>query len=162
MSRQKKPLEKQRKVHTAKVPKLAPAQKKINALQWVFEPLEERTDYNQKKMFGCEAAYLGDRLVLVVADGKEPWNGILLPTERDCHEDLMSLFTHLRPHEVLGKWLYLSQTDPTFEETALEIVSRIDAEDPRFGVLVERKLKPSRKPSVLKTRTPKKKKKTKQ
>lgn len=90
-------------------------------------------------MFGCEAAYLGDRLVLVAADGKEPWNGMLLPTEREHHSELISLFSNLAPHEVLGKWLYLSQTDPLFEETALDVISRIDSQDPRFGVCAKRK-----------------------
>ena len=42
--------------------------KKTNALRWILEPLESHPDLIQKKMFGCLAAYLNDRLILVLAD----------------------------------------------------------------------------------------------
>ena len=49
--------------------------KQTNSLLWLFESLEERIDFNQKAMFGCQACYLGDKLALVLADSEEPWNG---------------------------------------------------------------------------------------
>src|SRR6476660_9031274 len=87
-----------------------PKIKKVNALEWILEPLESQHHFIQKKMFGCLAAYLDDRLVLVLADSEDPWNGILVPTDRDWHSHLQKEFPELTPHSVLGKWLYLPQT----------------------------------------------------
>lgn len=117
--------------------KLIPAMpkiKKANSLQWIFEPLEDRTDFLQKKMFGCEACYLGHRLALVLADSDEPWNGLLIPTEREFHLSIQTEFRELFPHPVLRKWLYLSQSSPCFEEISSSIVRYIKSGDLRFGV----------------------------
>ncbi len=115
--------------------------KKINSLQWLFEPLEHRSDFLQKKMFGFEAAYLNDKIVLVLADSEDPWNGILIPTERQFHSMIQEEFTTLAPHPVLGKWLYLPQHALDFEETATKVVKSIQSEDPRFGVIPKPKKK---------------------
>ncbi len=104
------------------------------SLEWVLEPLENRSDYLQKRMFGCRAAYLGSRIVLVLADGEEPWNGVLIPTERELHPAIQAEFPSLQSHPVLGKWLYLSQGHPDFEEISTNIVKYLLSEDPRFGV----------------------------
>lgn len=108
--------------------------KKIHPLQWVFESLEDHPSFHQKKMFGCEAAYYRGRLTLVLASGEEPWNGLLVCTSREHHAELLGKFPALRSHPVLGKWLYLSQSDAEFEATALSIVERVRAGDPRIGV----------------------------
>lgn len=86
-------------------------------------------------MFGCRAAYYGGLLVLVCANQEEPWNGVLLPTEREHHASLMREFPRLSPHPILGKWLYLSQEDPGFEEIASTLVKRIMKSDIRIGVV---------------------------
>lgn len=117
--------------------------KKVNALQWVFERLESHPDFIQKRMFGCSAAYLNSRLVLVLADSEEPWNGVLVPTEREFHASLAEKFPGLIPHPVLGKWLYLSQSHPEFEGIAGQIVDLILRRDARVGV--EPKLRKTRK-----------------
>lgn len=58
-------------------------------LQWVVEPLAEEPSFIEKAMFGCKGCYLHGRLVLVLAArGKEPWNGLLVPTERRHHPSL--------------------------------------------------------------------------
>ena len=119
---------------TLKKKKSRPSIKKIHSLHWVFDPFENRPDFLQKRMFGCLAAYLGHKMVLVLADSEEPWNGILIPTERDFHACIQSEFQELKPHPVLGKWLYLSQADPEFEEIQTKIVRYILSEDPRFGI----------------------------
>ncbi len=111
-----------------------PKIKKIHSLQWVFEPLEGKPEFLQKKMFGCQAGYLNDRLVLVLADSEDPWNGMLIPTGREFHVSLQMEFPRLNPHPVLGKWLYLPQQAMEFEETATKVVEYILAGDPRFGV----------------------------
>lgn len=114
--------------------KKTPRIKKVHSLLWVFDPLEGRGEFIVKKMFGCLAGYLGDRLVLVLADKAEPWNGILIPTEKDFHLSLMKKFPAVLPHPVLGKWLYLSQSSEGFEELASEVVERILSGDPLIGV----------------------------
>lgn len=103
-------------------------------LAWVLEPLEEHPAYLRRKMFGCEAAYLKGRLTLVLAAGEEPWNGLLVATGREFHEALRAEWAQLKPHPVLGKWLYLSQSDARFETVAAAIVKCIRAGDPRIGV----------------------------
>ena len=40
----------------------------------------------------------------------------------------------LRPHPVLGKWLYVTQEDPEFEATAQHLTGLVLARDPRVGV----------------------------
>jgi len=40
----------------------------------------------------------------------------------------------LQSHPVLGKWLYVSQDDPTFETIAEKMTVLVLARDPRVGV----------------------------
>jgi hypothetical protein len=40
----------------------------------------------------------------------------------------------LRPHPVLGKWLYLPQTEAEFESVAQHLTARVLAGDPRIGI----------------------------
>jgi hypothetical protein len=108
--------------------------KQQHPLAWLLEPLENHPDYLRKKMFGCEAAYLRGQLVVALAAGEEPWNGLLVATAREHHKPLQARFPPLRPHPVLGKWLYLSQTDSSFEETATAIIAGILRGDPLIGV----------------------------
>jgi hypothetical protein len=105
-----------------------------NSLLWVFDPLEQREDYACRKMFGCDAAYLGELLCLVVADRGDPWNGLLVCTAKEQHAALMDDMPALRPHPVLGKWLYIAQDDEAFEETAASMTRLVLDRDPRVGV----------------------------
>jgi len=74
------------------------------------------------------------RLVLVLAVKKEPWNGVLVCTSREFHSALIDECSGLRPHPVLGKWLYLAQSHDSFEEMAQQLVRQIANRDPRIGV----------------------------
>lgn len=86
-------------------------------------------------MFGCMGCYLHGRLVLVLAArGKEPWNGLLVPTERRHQPALRRDHKNLIIHPVLKKWLYLPESNKDFEEVARELVEAILANDPRMGV----------------------------
>lgn len=105
-----------------------------NSLLWIFEPLERDAGYSSKRMFGCLAAYLDDLLCLVAADRGDPWNGLLVCTSRDRHAALMADEPALRPHAVLGKWLYLPQDHPEFETVAARLARRTLERDPRLGV----------------------------
>ena len=105
-----------------------------NSLVWIFDKFERDSSYIRNKMFGCEAAYVDGMLRLVVADRGEPWNGLLVCTSHDHHADLIEEMPTLRPHAVLGKWLYVSQDDPSFEDIADRITNLVLARDARVGV----------------------------
>jgi len=108
--------------------------KKTHPLEWLLEPLEDHPGYLRKRMFGGEAAYLNGRLMLMLIVGEEPWNGLLVVTGREFHPALLKQWKPLKSHEVLGKWLYLSQSDPAFETVAASIVQSILRGDERIGV----------------------------
>ena len=108
--------------------------KAIHPLQWIAEPLEGHPSFVQKKMFGCEALCLHDRQMLILAAKDEPWNGLLVCTFREHHGSLMKEFPSLRPHSVLGKWLYISQADLDFEEAAQALGVLALKADLRIGV----------------------------
>lgn len=105
-----------------------------NSLLWIFEPFERDATYVGKRMFGCDAAYLDGLLYLVTGDGDEPWNGLMVCTSHDRHAALVEELPALRPHPVLGKWLYVSQADPAFEDVVEAVVALVLARDPRIGV----------------------------
>lgn len=101
-------------------------------------------------MFGCVACYLRGLLVLVLADTEEPWNGLLVPTDRKHHETLIAQFPGFSSHPVLGKWLYLDGSDEDFEPRAQRLVRAIAAGHPLIGI----------EPGVTSARGRKKKRKT--
>jgi hypothetical protein len=105
-----------------------------NALSWILEPFEDDPTYLRKKMFGCDAAYLDGLMCLVVADRDEPWNGLLVCTSHERHAALIADLPALQAHPTLGKWLYISQTHPDFEDTVARIAKLISARDERIGV----------------------------
>jgi hypothetical protein len=111
---------------------------------WIFEPLERDADYGRRKMFGCDAAYVDGLLCLVVADRADPWNGLLVCTSHMHHAALIQEMPALRPHPVLGKWLYTPQDDDSFEAVATRMVRLVLARDPRVGVEPSRKAKRSK------------------
>ncbi len=114
---------------------LKPKVRRAHPFQWVVEPLLEEPSYIEKAMFGCRGCYLYGRLVLVLAArGKEPWNGLLVPTERRHHPSLRRDHKSLAIHPVLKKWLYLPESNEDFEEAARVLVESILANDPRMGV----------------------------
>ena len=108
--------------------------KKQHPLSWVVEPLIEEPNYLEKPMFGCQAYYLHGRLALVLASGKEPWDGLLIPTEKQFHDSIKKDFIGVIQHPVLKKWLYLSEATEDFETVASDIVEAVRMNDHRFGV----------------------------
>jgi hypothetical protein len=115
--------------------------KREHTLQWLLEPVEAEPFFFQKPMFGCQAVYMFGKLVLVLAAKAEPWNGLLVCTSHEFHSALIAQYPGLRPHPVLGKWLYLAQADDSFEEAAQQLVQQVMKKDPRIGVepLVKRR-----------------------
>ena len=107
---------------------------KAHTLLWVVESLMEEPSYLQKPMFGCLAIYLHGRLMLVLASGEEPWNGLLIPTEHQFHDAIVKEFQEVVQHSVLKKWLYLPEAIEDFETVSSDIVEALRMKDQRFGV----------------------------
>ena len=103
-------------------------------LAWLFEPLEDCPSYERRTMFGCQAAYLGGNLTLLLAAKEEPLNGVMVATAHEHHASLREQWPALKPHPILGKWLYLSQRHAQFETVAIAIVKAVRNGDPRIGV----------------------------
>jgi len=108
--------------------------RKQHPLLWVVESLMEEPSYLEKPMFGCQAYYLHGRLALVLASKEEPWNGLLIPTDKQFHNAIMNDFNGVVQHPVLKKWLYLFEATEDFETVASDIVEAVRMNDQRFGV----------------------------
>jgi hypothetical protein len=111
------------------------AARRVHPLQWIWAPLEEDPTFVLRSMFGAKAVYVRGRLVLAFCAGDEPWNGVLIATERSHHESLRQEVGEFTAHPVLGKWLYLSQDAVAFESSAQRLVRLVQSRDPRIGVL---------------------------
>lgn len=105
-----------------------------NSLLWTFEAFERDATFIRKRMFGCDAAYIDGMLCLVAADREKPWNGLLVCTSQERHAALVDTVPALKPHPVLGKWLYVGQEHPDFEAEAQRLADLVLARDPRIGV----------------------------
>lgn len=105
-----------------------------NSLAWIFDAFERDATYIRKRMFGSDAAYIDGLLCLVAADRDTPWNGLLVCTSQERHAALVEELPALRPHPVLGKWLYVPQDDPAFETVVERMTTLVLARDPRVGV----------------------------
>lgn len=115
--------------------KRSSAPRRLNRHLWLLEPLRDLPTCTIRPMFGAQACYFNDLLVLVLADSEEPWRGVLVPCEREHHASITREFPSLAPHPVLPKWLYLRESAGTFERDAEHIVRRIQQFDVRFGIV---------------------------
>ena len=109
-------------------------------------PTETRT------MFGCLAVYLGDKIVLILRDRRDPPadNGVWLATTEEHHESLAREFPSMRSIQLFGKgitgWQVLPADAPDFEQAALRACELILARDPRIG-----KVPKSRRKAIART-----------
>lgn len=121
-------------------------------LLWIVEPLQENPSYALRPMFGGRSVYYDGRMVLHLVMGDEPWRGVLVPAERESHASLRAEFPVLRPHTILGKWLYLPERESSFESIATRLVTLIRALDPRIGIVPSpKKVARAKSPSPRKT-----------
>jgi hypothetical protein len=100
----------------------------------LVEPLLAEESLLVKPMFGCLACYVHGRLMLVLADRRPPWRGLLVPTVREHQPALRAEIPSLAVHPVLGKWLYLREAADDFEEAAGRLVALARVDDLRLGV----------------------------
>src|ERR1700729_215161 len=111
-------------------------------------PTETRT------MFGCLAVYLGDKIVLILREGRNPPedNGVWLATTEEHHQSLAREFRNMRSIQLFGNkitgWQVLPADAPDFEQAALRACELIAARDPRIG-----KVPKSRQKSIVRTAT---------
>lgn len=107
----------------------------LHPYAWLWEPLESDPTFLLRSMFGAKSVYLGGKIVLCFSAGEEPWRGLLVCTDQSRHAALCAEFSELRPHAILPKWLYLSESAATFERTAAALVALARRRDPRLGVI---------------------------
>ena len=112
-----------------------------NEYSWLIEPFLECESFIPKRMFGCLACYLHGKLMLVLADSEEPWNGVLVATDKEKHSALKKEFKSLEKHPILGKWLYIPGDDEDFENTVNKLVKYCLENDQRLGVMPKPKKK---------------------
>jgi len=107
--------------------------------EWIFDAFAGHRTFFSKRMFGGLAAYVFERLMLVLVEptksGRWTWHGVLVCTDRTHHASIHAEFPALTPHEILGKWLYIDSTHDDFEATMEGVAKRIARDDPRFGVV---------------------------
>jgi hypothetical protein len=107
--------------------------------EWIFEPFVEHRTFFTKRMFGGLAAYLFERLMLLLVEptksGRWNWHGVLVCTNRAHHASIQAEFPALMPHEVLQKWLFIDSTHEDFESTMEAVAKQVISNDPRFGIL---------------------------
>jgi hypothetical protein len=97
-------------------------------------PLFAEASLIVKPWFGCVACYVHGRLMLVLADRRPPWHGVLVPTTVTCQPALRAEMPVLGVHPVLRKWLVLREDADAFETVAERLVELVAADDPRVGV----------------------------
>ena len=121
------------------------AVKAEHPLQWLAEPLVNDPSFILKSWFGGRTIMLNGLHMLFLTTQGEPWQGVLVCTFHEHHESLRADIPALRPHPVLGKWLYLPESAETFERDAKRLVKLAQARDPRVGIPPSPKKKKSAK-----------------
>ncbi len=102
---------------------------------WLWESMEQNPTFILRSMFGSKAVYLDGKMAACFCTKAEPWRGMLVCTEKRHHRSLMAEFPGLAPHPVLGKWLYLSESEDDFDQTAERIILQALCQDPRIGIV---------------------------
>ena len=107
--------------------------------EWIFEAFAEHRTFFTRRMFGGLAAYLFDRLMLILVEptktGRWRWHGVLVGTAHEHHASLRAEFPALAPHGLLRKWLFIDSTHPAFESTMEAVARSVARNDARFGVV---------------------------
>lgn len=131
-----------------KDPLLGGQPRKFVPYEFVLDALAELSP-RTNPMFGCLAVYVGQKIVLVLRDKREPSadNGVWLATTIEHHDSLRREFPSMRSIQVFGKevtgWQVLPADAPDFEEAALHACELVIAKDPRIGKVPKSRKSPS-------------------
>ncbi len=117
-------------------------------LVWLAEPLQNEPTLELKSWFGGRTISLDGKHHLFLTTQDEPWQGVLVCTFHEHHASLLAEFPALVPHPILGKWLYLAESAPTFERDAKRLVQLVRARDPRLGILPSARKKKATKKKI--------------
>lgn len=115
------------------------------------------------RMFGCFSIYVGQKIMLILRDGRQPEadNGIWIATTAEHHQSLLKDLPSMRSIEVFGPgptgWQVLPVESDEFERDSETVCRLILQGDPRIGKIpAKKKLKAKLKPKkVSKTKSPK-------
>jgi len=104
--------------------------------EWILEAFAGRSTFFTKRMFGGLAAYVHERLMLVLVEptktGRWKWHGVLIGTAHEHHASIRADFPALAPHGFLLKWLYIDSADWRFESTMEAVAHRMAQKRPAF------------------------------
>ena len=88
--------------------------------------------YGRMVAFLCE--HSGDKTWRGKEYPTELWNGCLIPTHRDHHEQLLGKLKGVCVHPVITKWLYLPVTSFAFEDSMFQLIELIEKRSELIGV----------------------------
>lgn len=137
-----------------------------------FERLFRLDDFDIKHMFGGMALYGHGKMLFCIMEDSELnsykdkkfpypiWNGVLIPTHREYHDQFLKISKDFTPHAVLGKWMYIPQTIENFEELTSKLTLLALKNSDMIGIFPKPKKKPVKKKKAVK-KQPLKKSKTK-
>jgi hypothetical protein len=100
----------------------------------LVEGLVSEESFVVRAWVGMIACYVHGRLMLVLADKRPPWSGLLVPCDRERQAAMRAGFPALKTHPVLGKWLLLPASADTFEDDAMKLADLARMDDQRFGI----------------------------
>lgn len=121
---------------------------------YLVEPLMDDPSYIAKRSFGGLFIYYEGKLALVLMDdssteyrGKNypfaPWDGVLIPTEKSYHQELLDQFPFLKTQPFLQKWLMIPNSE-NLEDYTNQIIDLLLRRDQRIGVYPKPKKKKKR------------------
>lgn len=133
--------------------------KKNIPFEFIFDELSE-LDLHTKPMFGCQAVYEGNRILIILRDRENSPkdNGIWVAAIEGSHESLRQEFSSMRDIEMFGPgptgWQVLPSDAADFEESCYRLCQLLNQRDPRIGKIPKTKTKKKTKKLKTKKRNP--------